>query len=117
MFVTDKEDLVPGIISKITHTEMVEDMGVWAQDRPLMFRGNHHINIFLSADSLDELEFKRKMVYDSVQEYVDSKDAGFMIVGLDMKADFLDSPQKSGIAFADVRKGGGFLYAGPIIPL
>jgi len=117
IFVTDKEDLVPGIISKITHTEMVEDIGIWAQERPLMFRGNYHINIFITADSVDELELKRKMVYDSVQEYVDSKDAGFMTVSLDMKPDFMDNPQKSMTAFADVRRGGGFEYAGPIIPM
>jgi len=117
IFVTDKEDIIPGIISKITHTEMVEDIGIWAQERPLMFRGNYHINIFITADSVDELELKRKMVYDSVQEYVDSKDAGFMTISLDMKPDFMDNPQKSMTAFADVRRGGGFEYAGPIIPL
>ena len=117
IFVTDKEDIIPGIISKITQTEMVEDIGIWSQERPLMFRGNYHINIFITADSVDELELKRKMVYDSVQEYVDSKDAGFMNVTLDMKPDFMDNPQKSMTAFADVRRGGGFEYAGPIIPM
>jgi glycolate oxidase len=117
IFVTDDEDLVPGIICKITHTEMVEDIGIWAQERPLMFRGNYHINIFITADSEDELEMKRKMVYDSVQEYVDNKEAGFMNVTLDMKPDFMDNPQKSMTSFADVRRGGGFEYAGPIIPM
>ena len=117
IFVTDKEDLIPGIIAKITHTEMVEDLAVWAQERPLMFRGNYHVNIFITADSVDELEMKRKMIYDSVQEYVDSRDAGFMNVTLDMKPDFMDNPQKSMTSFADIRRGGGFEYAGPIIPM
>ena len=117
ILVTDNENLIPDIIFRITHTEMVEDLAIWAQERPLMFRGNYHISIFLTADSEGELEMKRKMIYDSVQKYVDSRDAGFMTMNLDMRRDFMDNPQKSMTAFADVRRGGGFEYAGPIIPM
>ena len=34
-----------------------------------------------------------------------------------MKPTFLDTPQRSVIRFADVKRGGGFEYAGPILPI
>lgn len=117
IFVTDKGDLVPDILFKLTHTEMVEDINVWSQPLPLMFKGNHHVTMYLTGDTDEELEFKKKMVWDTLQEYIDNKDGGFMWVTPAMKPTFLDMPQKSISGFADVRKGGGFEYSGPIIPV
>jgi len=117
VFVTDREDLVPDIVFKITHTEMIEDMGIWSQPRPRMFADNYHLNIFFTGDTEEELEFRRKMVWHALQEYIDSKDGGFMQLPPEMKPTFLDNPQKSMSAFADLRKGGGFEYSGPIIPM
>lgn len=115
IFVVDKEDLVPDILFRLTHTEMVEDLTVWSQPYPLMFQGNHHITMFLTADSDEELEFKRKMVWDVLQDYIDCRDGGFMSLTPDAKETFLEMPQKSAAASADVRKGGGFEYSGPTI--
>ena len=117
IFVTDRADLVPDILFKITHTEMIEDITCWAQPYPLMFKGNQHINISITGDSEEELEFKRKMVWDTLKEYIDSKDGGFMWVTPDMKPTFMANPQVSMTKFADVRKGGGFEYSGPIVPI
>lgn len=113
IFVTDRAELVEDIIYKLTHTEMAEDINIWFQPKPLMFKDNYHITVYFTGDSEEEIEFKRKMIWDAVQVYIDSKDAGFMSVG-PMKAMLLEQPQRSIAAFADVPKGGGFEYSGPI---
>ncbi|HEX75298.1 MAG TPA: FAD-binding oxidoreductase [Dehalococcoidia bacterium] len=115
VFVTDKEDLVPDILFKLTHTEMVEDINIWCQPHPPMFRENHHVTILITGDSEEELQFKKKMIWDALQEYIDSKDGGFMWVMPDAKPTFLEMPLESLSKFADVRKGGGFEYSGPIV--
>jgi len=115
IFVTDKEDLVPDILYKLTHTEMVEDINAWFQPLPLMFKGNHHVNIYITGDTEEEIEFKKKIVWDSLKGYFDAKDGGFMWVFPAMKTPFLEMPQKSFMSFADLKKGGGFEYSGPII--
>jgi len=115
IFITDREDLVPDILFNLTHTEMVEDINIWFQAKPVMFTGNHHVTLYITGDTDEELEFKRKMVWDSLKEFRERKDGGFMWVFPAMKPTFLDMPQKSITTFADVKKGGGFEYSGPIV--
>ncbi len=115
IFITDREDLIPDIIYEITHTEMVEDINIFAQPLPMIFKDNHHITIFLTGDTDEELEFKRKMIWDALDGFIKNKDGGFMSVPPVMKPTLLDMPQKSVCRFADVKKGGGFEYSGPII--
>jgi FAD/FMN-containing dehydrogenase len=113
LLVTDRVDLVAEILYKLTHLEMLEDLNVWFQPKPLMFKDNYHITIYFTGDTEEEIEFKRKMIWDAVQEFLDSKDAGFM--GLQfMKERLLEMPQRGIADFADVPKGGGFEYSGPI---
>ncbi len=113
LFVTDRVELVPEILYRLTHLEMLEDLNVWFQPKPLMFRGNYHITIYFTGDTEEEIEFKRKLVWDALQPFMDSKDGGFM--GLQfMKEMLLEMPQRGIAAFADVPKGGGFEYSGPI---
>jgi len=116
LFVTDRVDLIPHILYKLTHLEMLEDINVWFQPKPLMFQGNYHITIFFTGDTEEEIEFKRKMVWDCLQEYMDSKDGGFMSMQY-MKAALLEMPGRNIADFADVPKGGGFEYSGPIAPI
>jgi glycolate oxidase len=92
---------------------MLEDINVWFQPKPLMFLGNFHITIFFTGDTEEEVEFKRKMVWDCLQEYMDSKDGGFMSMQY-MKGALLEMPGRNIADFADVPKGGGFEYSGPI---
>ncbi|HLZ19670.1 MAG TPA: FAD-binding oxidoreductase [Smithellaceae bacterium] len=116
LFVTDRVDLIPHILYKLTHLEMLEDINVWFQPKPLMFLGNYHITIFFTGDTEEEVEFKRKMVWDCLQEYLDSKDGGFMSMQY-MKGALLEMPGRNIADFADVPKGGGFEYSGPIAPI
>jgi len=113
LFVTDRVELVSEIIYKLTHLEMLEDLNVWFQPKPLIFKDNYHITIYFTGDTEEEIEFKRKMIWDAVQEFIDAKDGGFM--GLQfMKEQLLEMPQRSVASLADVPKGGGFEYSGPI---
>lgn len=113
LFVTDRVELVSDILYRLTHLEMLEDINVWFQPRPLLFKDNYHITIYFTGDTEEEVEFKRKMIWDALQEYMDSKDGGFM--GLEfMKEMLLEMPQRGIAGFADVPKGGGFEYSGPI---
>jgi FAD/FMN-containing dehydrogenase len=116
LFVTDRVDLIPHILYKLTHLEMLEDINVWFQPKPLMFLGNFHITIFFTGDTAEEIEFKRKMIWDTLQEYMDSKDGGFMAIQY-MKSVLLEMPVRNIADFADVPKGGGFEYSGPIAPI
>ena len=116
LFVTDRVDLIPHILYKLTHLEMLEDINVWFQPKPLMFLGNYHITIFFTGDTEEEIEFKRKLVWDCLQEYMDSKDGGFMSIQY-MKSMLLEMPGRNIADFADVPKGGGFEYSGPIAPI
>jgi glycolate oxidase len=113
LFVTDRVDLIPKILYKLTHLEMLEDINVWFQPKPLMFLGNYHVTIFFTGDAEEEIEFKRKMIWDCLQEFMDSKDGGFMSVQY-MKSALLEMPGRNIADFADVPKGGGFEYSGPI---
>ncbi|HPY35534.1 MAG TPA: FAD-binding oxidoreductase [Smithellaceae bacterium] len=113
LFVTDKVELVPEILYKLTHLEILEDVNVWFQPKPLMFVGNFHVTIYFNGDTEEEIEFKRKMIWDSLQKFIDSKDGGFMNVQY-MKGMLLQMPQRGIADFADVPKGGGFEYSGPI---
>jgi FAD/FMN-containing dehydrogenase len=113
LFVTDKAELVPEIIYKLTHLEMLEDINIWFQPKPLIFKDNYHTTIYFTGDTEEEIEFKRKMIWDTLQEFIDTKDGGFMGVQF-MKGQLLEMPQRSVAEFADVPRGGGFEYSGPI---
>jgi len=117
LFLTDKAELVPDIMLKLSHTEMVEDVVVSAQPLPLRFRGTFWIMAYVTADSDEELKFKRKMVWDAIWEYFEDRDVGFLSTSPDMKAPLMSMPSKDTCKFADVSKGGGFQYAGPIAPI
>lgn len=116
LFVTDRVELVPDILYKLTHLEMLEDVNVWFQPKPLMFKDNFHITIYFTGDSDEEITFKRRMVWDALQEFIDTKDGGFMGVQY-FKDMLMEMPQRGLADFADVPRGGGFEYSGPIAPI
>jgi len=117
LLLTDKAELVPDIMLKLSHTEMVEDVVVSSQSLPLRFRGTFWIMAYTTGDSDEELKFKRKMVWDAIWKYFEDRDVGFLSTSPDMKAPLMSMPSKDTCKFADVSKGGGFQYAGPIAPI
>ena len=115
IFVTDNENLVPDMVYEITHTEMVEDVLIFTQPLPMMFKDNHHVSFYLTGDTDEEIEFKRKMTWRALDGFIRNKDGGFMSISPAMKPSLLEMPQTSASRLADVKKGGGFEYSGPII--
>ncbi len=117
LFLTDRADLVPDIVSKMGSTEMMEDIVVSAQPMPLRFKGNFYIVFYLTGDNDEEIEFKRKLAWSTLKPYFESRDGGFVSLVPEMKAPMMSMPSKETTRFADVSKGGGFEYSGPIVPL
>ncbi len=116
MFVTDRAEMIPDMLYRLTHLEMLEDINVWFSPRPLVFKDTFQITIYFTGDDEEEVEFKRKMTWNALQQYIDSKDGGFMSLQY-LKERLLEMPQRSVAEFADVPKGGGFEYSGPIITI
>lgn len=117
VFMLEDPQLVPDVIHRVTFTEMSEDIFVAAQPYPLAFKDIILIGICLTGDTERELEFKRRMIWDSLSVHIDSKEGGFMVTTPEIKQDLLEMPTSSTTRFADVMKGGGFEYCGPIIPV
>jgi len=117
MFVVEDPTLVPDVIHRVTHTEMTEDIFVAAQPYPLVFKDIIMIGICITGDSEEEIEFKRRMIWDALRTHIDSKEGGFMMLTPDIKRELLEMPTTGTTRFADVMKGGGFEYCGPIIPV
>jgi glycolate oxidase len=117
MFVVEDPNLVPDVIHRVTHTEMTEDIFISAQPYPLVFKDIIMIGICLTGDSEEELEFKRRMIWDALRTHIDNKEGGFMMLTPDVKRELLEMPTTGTTKFADVMKGGGFEYCGPIIPV
>lgn len=110
-FAVEDEELVPEIMRKLTHTQMVEDIVASSQAIPPFASGLQTISVNLAADSEKELEFKQEMVWDdALGEYIRKGVGGFL--------GFNRGLQRPSISkTADWRKGGGFEYVGSIMPV
>ena len=117
VFIVEDPNLVPDVVYRVTHTEMAEDIFINAQPYPPIFKDIIMMGICITGDSEEELEFKRRMIWNSLRTYMDSKEGGFMMTTPDVKRALLEMPITGTTRFADVMKGGGFEYCGPIIPV
>ncbi|MBN1365402.1 MAG: FAD-binding oxidoreductase [Syntrophaceae bacterium] len=117
LFMTEDVDTIPDILYKIIHTGVAEDINIGITPKPDYLEGLQITIISIVANSHEEMKLKTKMIREALREYFESKDAGFLPAPPDMKASFLETPQKSLTKFADVQKGGGFEYVGAIMPI
>lgn len=117
IFVIDNEETVPDVIFEITHTEMAEDVLIFTQPMPAVFKDNHHVSFYITGDTEEELEFKRKVIWRALDPFIKSKDGGFMSIPPGVKGSLTEMPQTSAARIADIKKGGGFEYSGPIVPV
>jgi glycolate oxidase len=119
-FTTDIADLMPEILFRLTHTGMAEDLSGgsqlgWMFDPP-MFEGYHYVSIRIAGDTDEELEFKRKMVWDSLKDIRKSKDGGFFWIMASMKPPLMESPQRWVMRlFGNKAYGGSASYTGTIV--
>jgi len=116
IFVVDDPDLVPEVAYRVTQTQVGEDLVAWSQEVPPTYRGLHNINIVFGGDSSKELELKRELICDQLEEFVTRGDGGFLTLDFQSKKELLKRPQIDRIT-ADIKKGGGFEYVGAIIPV
>ena len=114
-FLVENAELIPEILLKITHTEMVGDLVSSIQGLPLAVRGIHIITININGDSEKEIEFKRQLIREDILgEYIRNGDCGFM----GTTPDFRTGQQRPTITtVADIKRGGGFEYVGAILPV
>jgi len=117
LFVLEDPNLLVEAIYRITHTEMAEDVTTIAQPYPLMYRGTIMIGIYITGDTEEELEFKRRIIWESLSELIKAKEGGFMALMPEMKKGLLEKPMSGLTRTADILKGGGFVYCGAIIPV
>ncbi|MBN1690695.1 MAG: FAD-binding oxidoreductase [Dehalococcoidia bacterium] len=117
LFLTDKAELVSDIMLRLARTEMIEDLVVTAQPIPMRYRGNYYILFYITGNDVEEMEYKRKYCWNTLWDYFESRDGGFVSLVPEMKAPMLSMPSKDTTRFADVSKGGGFEYSGPIAPI
>ena len=117
IFVVEDPELAPMIINRVTGVGLAEDVTAWMSPKPDWARGFIHINVNWSADTKEELIWKRNLIRASLREYIDKKIGGFMMMPPMMKKPFMEAPSTTLARFADVRKGGGFEYVGAIMPV
>jgi glycolate oxidase len=117
MFLNDNPEYMTDILHKLTGTEVLEDLNVSCSAQPEYMSGLQLLLIYMTANSDDELELKKKIVRNALRSYVDSKDGGFMFLPGFAKGRFLEVPLREMTKYADTKKGGGFEYVGAIMPL
>ncbi len=117
VFVTEDPEIVPDIISRLTRTQVAEDMMAAMAPKPEWLHGLQMTIVNYGAETKRELTLKRDLLRESVRKYTDEKVGGFMPLPPDMKGRFIEAPQRSLSRFADVRQGGGFEYVGGIMPI
>ncbi|MHA1233807.1 MAG: FAD-binding oxidoreductase [Promethearchaeota archaeon] len=104
--------LLPELISKITFTDVAEDILLGIQDKPDWMKGYTFIIVYITGESEEELNEKTKILK---KMYRKAK-SRYMKVPQRIESIFLEKPQFAAGA-ADFRKGGGFEYVGTFIPL
>ena len=117
VYMTEDIDLAPTVLNRIIGTSMAEDINYALAPKPDYLRGFQMTVINFTANTEDELTFKRRALRSVMKDLYETRLSGFMPVPPNMKAGFLEAPQKALSKFADVRKGGGFEYVGAIMPI
>lgn len=106
------EENIPKLVSKITSTDLVEDILIGKQDKPFWMKGYCFFITYVTGDSKEEISEKTK----KLKKYYRKNGARYMKAPPDIKDTFLEKPQFAAKA-ADFRKGGGFEYVGSFMPL
>lgn len=104
--------MIPVAISKITHTDIAEDIVFAVQDQPTFMKGYVFLITFITGNSEEDINTKIKILK---RVYRTAK-GGYMKIPKEMRDFFLDKPMFISTA-ADYRKGGGFEYVGSFMPL
>ncbi len=111
LFLVEDPELVPDVLYELTHVGMAEDLAAFSGAIPPVTDRLHHISIFVSGDSQEELEFKRHLMYDErLSKFIEQGTGGIVATAQD-----IERPKTS--KSADWKKGGGFEYVGSVMPV
>ena len=90
---------------------MFEDLVVVSQEIPPALNRLHCILINIAGDSREEMEFKRRLIFDGkLAGYISAGSAGIGSAGQDIERPVVTKT-------SDWQKGGGFEYVGAIVPV
>ena len=113
-FMTKNPDLIPDIWFEITQLEIAEDIA--SMYNPALFQDWIFSYACVTGNSDEEIAFKKKCISDAFKKHDQGDDFKFTKV-VPLKKIFLEAPLVPITQFADMRKGGGFEYVGPIMPI
>jgi len=116
VFIMENPDLLPDAISKITQTEMMEDLLLMGGQLPGMPGAFTLLTIFITGNSEEEFEFKNKLFKKMFQEYEGIEFMEKELLPPKIVRNCLEEPQYAA-GGADFKKGGGFEYVGAYMPL
>lgn len=114
VFNLESIDQIPDAVSKVTQTEVAEDILLTSQEEPAWMSGMILLVVYMTGESDEEIEFKKRILADALKDgaqYIEST-----MLGSDFRERFLEKP---GFAawVADIKRGGGFVYCGGFMPL
>lgn len=111
IFVVQDEALVPEVIYELTHLGISEDIVAMSSAIPPFFDRLHHISTNITGDSQEELEFKRRLIFDiRLAKYIHDGVGGIAATGQPIERPAISKS-------SDWKKGGGFEYVGSIMPV
>jgi len=110
-------DLVPDIILKITSTGACESLNFGTKKLPGEDRGPVNVFMWITGNSDNEVELKRRILQETLKEYIQSGQGEYMDIPPDMKPPTMELPMRSDVGSADILKGGGYQEVEVIIPV
>ncbi|MFC2058111.1 FAD-binding oxidoreductase [Chloroflexota bacterium] len=118
MFVIDEPCLVPDVIFDITHTQVADEMMIGASSDPPSVKIPHYASIYISGDSDEEIEFRRKLIRETaLASYVQKEQGRFVDLPPDQKTVLLERPRTYSVKLCDVDNDSGYEYVGGIMPV
>lgn len=105
-------DLIPDVMFLVTQTEIAEDVLLTSQEVPEWMKGQVLSIVYITGNSDEEIAYKKKILGEVLKDKAEPVE----FLPQDFIERFLEKPQF--VAWiSDIRKGGGFVYAGGFMPL
>ena len=111
VFVTKDPELIPDVVLKITGTWAPEHITFGKQSKEL-FRAR----MWITGNSDDEIELKKGLIREALQDYTQSGQGEFLSITPDEKSARLELPPKTGMRGLDTL-GGSLEYLAGVVPI
>jgi glycolate oxidase len=94
VYMTEDIDLAPVVINRVIGTSMAEDINYAMAPKPDYLRGFQMTVINYTANTEQELTFKRNALRSVMKDLYETRRSGFMPVPPNMKSEFLEAPRR-----------------------